>query len=435
MRKAEVVVVWFRHDLRLEDNVAFYHAAESGYPILPLFIFDKDILEQFSQVEDRRVQYIHEHIVKINDELKKYNSGILCYHSTVSQVFEQLTDNYLIKAVYSNEDYEPQAIQRDCEVASFLQQKNIPFYQYKDHVIFRGGEILKQDGTAYQVYTPYAKKWRSLLTENNLFDYTVALEKALFHHFQSDIISLEQLGYRSSENRKITNEIDLAIISTYDQYRDYPGIKGTSLLGTALRFGTISIRKCVRIALKENDVWLSELIWREFFSQIMYLYPAVEKHCFKSKYEGIKYRNNEEDFLAWCEGNTGYPLVDAGMRELNATGFMHNRVRMVVASFLVKHLLIDWRWGEAYFAQQLLDYDLASNNGNWQWVAGCGCDAAPYFRIFNPTEQAKKFDKDGSYMDKWVPEWRELYYRQPIVEHKFARERALEVFKEGLKEY
>lgn len=432
MNREEIVVFWFRRDLRLEDNVALYYALQSGYRVLPIFIFDKDILKQFTNPTDKRLEYIHQALSRMNDTLSKVGTGVLCFHNTVTEVFASLMQKYEVKAVYTNEDYEPRTIKRDAEVEQLLANQSIPLNRYKDHVIFRGGEILKQDGTPYQVYTPYAKQWRLLLTEHHLFNYSVELKCEMFYTMECVLPTLGELGYKPSQVRYDVPQVDLSIVSNYDQYRDYPGVEGTSKLGVALRFGTISVRHCVRIALKENAVWLSELIWREFFGQILYLYPQVENNCFKAKYEAVQYRNNEVEYEAWCNGQTGYPIVDAGMRELNATGFMHNRVRMIVASFLTKHLLIDWRWGEAYFAQQLLDYDLASNNGNWQWVAGCGCDAAPYFRVFNPTEQVKKFDKDGVYLDKWVPEWRELTYVQPIVEHKFARERVLSAFKKAL---
>ncbi|MGL5274807.1 cryptochrome/photolyase family protein [Myroides sp.] len=430
--REEIVVFWFRRDLRLCDNVGLYHALQSEYKVLPIFIFDKEVLEQFPNPLDKRLIYIHDAVAGIDNQLKSFSTGVMCFHSTVLEVFSELAKEYDIKAIYANEDYEPKAIKRDQQVGDYLGTYSIPFYLFKDQVIFRGGDILKQDGTPYQVYTPYAKKWREQLTNQHLYDYSVKLTSELFYSINCAIPTLESLGYTHGVSGIIPPYVDLPIISNYDKYRDYPGIDGTSKLGVALRFGTISVRQCVKIALKENAVWLSELIWREFFSQILYLYPQVENHCFKSKYEAVQYRNNEEEFKAWCNGQTGYPIVDAGMRELNETGFMHNRVRMITASFLTKHLLIDWRWGEVYFAQQLLDYDLASNNGNWQWVAGCGCDAAPYFRVFNPTEQVKKFDKDFVYLDKWVPEWRELDYVQPIVEHKFARERVLKAFKQAL---
>ena len=391
MNREKIVVFWFRRDLRLEDNVALYYALQSGYRVLPIFIFDKDILKQFTDPFDKRLEYIHQALSRVNDTLSNLGTGVLCFHNTVTEVFASLMQKYEVKAVYTNEDYEPRTIKRDAEVEQLLANQSILLNRYKDHVIFRGGEILKQDGTPYQVYTPYAKQWRLLLTERHLFNYSVELKREMFYTMECVLPTLEELGYKPSQVRYDVPQVDLSIVSNYDQYRDYPGVEGTSKLGVALRFGTISVRHCVRIGLRENAVWLSELIWREFFGQILYLYPQVENNCFKAKYEAVQYRNNEVEYEAWCNGQTGYPIVDAGMRELNATGFMHNRVRMIVASFLTKHLLIDWRWGEAYFAQQLLDYDLASNNGNWQWVAGCGCDAAPYFRVFNPIEQVKKF--------------------------------------------
>ncbi|MEC4115166.1 deoxyribodipyrimidine photo-lyase [Myroides pelagicus] len=434
MEKESVVIFWFRRDLRLEDNVGLHYALSSGYRVLPLFVFDKEILEQFTKEEDRRITYIYEALEGIQKRLQELNSSLLCVHSTPMKVFDDVVNQYNVKAVYTNEDYEPVAIQRDEQVSLFLGEYKIPFYTFKDHVIFKAGEVMKGDGTAYQIYTPYSKKWRSKLTNNDLCDFTQPLTDELFMSCSFAMPTLESLGYKRMElGCLLPPKLDETIVSTYNVKRDFPAEGGTTHIGIALRFGTISIRKCVRFALRLNDVWLSELIWRDFFIQIMYLYPQVVKGCFKPQYESIQWRNNEEEFALWCQGKTGYPMVDAGMRELNQTGFMHNRVRMVVASFLTKHLLIDWRWGEAYFAQHLLDYDLSANNGNWQWAAGCGCDAAPYFRVFNPSEQQKKFDSKGDYIKKWIPELDTLDYPTPIVDHKEARLRAIAQYKQALK--
>ncbi|MVX36619.1 cryptochrome/photolyase family protein [Myroides sp. LoEW2-1] len=431
-RKEKVVVFWFRRDLRIEDNVGLYFALNSGYRVLPLFIFDKSILARFSRRDDARVDYIHQAIKSLNNTLKDYHTSVMCLHTTASEAYDKLFEQYDIAAIYCNEDYEPTSIDRDNLIAKKASSRNISFFQYKDHVIFKGGEILKSDGTPYQIYTPYAKMWRVKLDDRALFDYTTVLCQESFVSVENDLPTLEELGFERSSLDFTRPILDEGIISSYDKNRDYPAIEGTTRLGIALRFGTISIRKCVNFALRHNEVWLKELIWRDFFSQIMYLFPQVVNSCFKEKYERVNWRNNEEEFDLWCKGQTGYPLVDAGMRELNETGFMHNRVRMVVASFLTKHLLIDWRWGEAYFAQYLLDYDLASNNGNWQWAAGCGCDAAPYFRIFNPLEQQKKFDKTGVYIRKWVQEFDSLDYKNPMVDNKEARIRAIETYKKAL---
>lgn len=432
----EIVVFWFRRDLRLHDNVGLYHAIQSGKKVLPLFIFDTDILAQFPDRYDKRIPYIYGALEQLNAELNALTSQMFFYCDTVLHSFEQLIATYAIQAVYTNEDYEPLTQQRDAEVEAFLRGKNIGFYAFKDQVIFRADELLKSDQTPYKVYTPYAKLWRNSLTKQHLNAWTIPLKET---HFLpktkgNTMPSLSDLGYAEGNNPRFVPPVfDRSIIQNYTENRDYPALDATTHLGMAIRFGTVSIRACVAQALVDNDTWLSQLIWREFFTSILYHYPHSARWCFKREYEKIAWRNNEAEFELWCKGETGYPLVDAGMRELNQTGYMHNRVRMVVASFLVKHLLIDWRWGEAYFAQKLNDYDLALNVGNWQWAAGCGCDAAPYFRIFNPTEQQKKFDKDGQYSKRWLPEDLEGLYRAPIVDHKLARERALLTFKQALK--
>lgn len=431
----EIVIFWFRRDLRLHDNVGLYHAIQAGKKVLPLFIFDTAILAQFPAKDDKRVQYFYQALEQLNAELNTLNSQMCFFCDTVLQVFEKLTATYSIQAVYTNEDYEPLTRQRDATVQHFLAEKNIDFYAYKDQVIFRADELLKSDQTPYKVYTPYAKLWRNTLTQQHVQAWTIPLQESCFvGKTQHNMPSLADLGYTADSTWQYEPPVfDRSIIQNYTANRDYPALDATTHLGIAIRFGTVSIRACVAQALVDNDTWLSQLIWREFFTAILYHYPYSARLCFKKEYEKIAWRNDESEFEKWCKGETGYPLVDAGMRELNETGYMHNRVRMVVASFLVKHLLIDWRWGEAYFAQKLNDYDLALNVGNWQWAAGCGCDAAPYFRIFNPTEQQKKFDKEGHYIKRWIPLEQELPYCEPMVDHKLARERALLVFKQALK--
>lgn len=429
--KNKVALFWFRRDLRLDDNVGLYHALKSEFPVLPLFIFETGILNQLENKHDRRVDYIQQALSVINEELKSYNSGLQTYYGNPFEVFKLLDKEYDIQAIYCNRDYEPQAIKRDTEIYSYFKERNIPFKAYKDQVIFDKNDVLKNDNTPYVVYTPYARKWREKLTERDYKSYSPDVDN-FFKQKNINIHSLKDIGFEKTDIAYRTPKLDTQTISAYDKNRDYPALEGTTQLGTALRFGTISIRKCVAFALKHNDTWLSELIWREFFMTILYHFPHVVNQSFKPKYEYIEWRNNEIEFKKWCEGNTGYPIVDAGMRELNQTGYMHNRVRMITASFLSKHLLIDWKWGEAYFAAKLNDYELASNNGNWQWVAGTGCDAAPYFRIFNPTTQTKRFDKEGRYINKWVPELNTAKYSDPIVEHKFARERVLKTYAKAL---
>ncbi|MDC8099684.1 cryptochrome/photolyase family protein [Chryseobacterium rhizosphaerae] len=425
----KVNVFWFRRDLRLEDNTGLYHALNSGLKVIPVFIFDTDILNQLEDRKDKRVDYIHQALQAIHKDLKKYNSGLYVYYGTPIEVFKKIIQDFNIDTVFSNRDYEPEAIQRDRQIADLLLKQHIQFRNFKDQVIFEKNNILKNDLSPYTVFTPYSKKWKENLKNIEI----VPVNREGFANYEgpSAIISLKDIGFEKTDLDYAEPKLHKDIIDFYGEYRDFPAMDRTSHLGIALRFGTISIRECVQYAVKHNEVWLNELIWREFFMQILYHFPSVVHHCFKKKYENIVWRNDEKEFKAWCEGKTGYPIVDAGMRQLNETGFMHNRVRMITASFLTKHLLIDWRWGEAYFAGKLLDYDLAANNGNWQWAAGCGCDAAPYFRIFNPYEQTKKFDKDTQYIRKWLPE---DYREEPIVEHTKARERALKAYKEALAE-
>lgn len=432
MKKNKVVIFWFRRDLRLADNRGLQQAIASGYAVLPIFIFDSDILTRLATRYDRRVDYIHQALHAMNVTLQKHGSTLHTYSGVPLDVIKMICQDYDVQGLYCNGDYEPQAIKRDDAVQRDLKEIGIPCYASKDQVIFEKSEVVKADGSPYTVYTPYAKKWKSMLQPAHYGQETIALENFYKAAFQ-DIISLETLGFQKTDLVFEQPQLAIDIIKDYGEKRDFPALDHTTRLGIALRFGTISIRKCVDFALKNNETWLSELIWREFFMQILYHFPQVVTASFKPKYDAIEWRNNEVEFERWCSGKTGYPIVDAGMRQLNETGFMHNRVRMVVASFLCKHLLIDWRWGEAYFAQKLLDYDLAANNGNWQWVAGSGCDAAPYFRIFNPTAQTLKFDEDLLYVKTWNPAYGQLL-EAPIVGHEFARARALQAYQAALQD-
>ena len=427
-------IFWFRRDLRLDDNAGLYYALKSDNPVLAIFIFDTNILDQLPTKADRRVEFIHNALTGLQQQLKELGCTLVVYHDTPLNAFKQLVKQYTISAVFTNHDYEPYAQERDESIAQFLKEHHITFHTYKDQVIFEKNEVVKDDGKPYTIFTPYSKKWKARLNEFYLKSYPT---KKYFNNFYQQaakrIPSLQAIGFEKAGKSFPTDSPDNAIIKQYDKQRDMPGIDGTSHLGVHLRFGTISIRQLAQKASKLNETYLNELIWREFFQMILWHFPHVGKgKAFKAEYDFIKWRNNEKEFTRWCEGNTGYPIVDAGMRELNATGFMHNRVRMITASFLVKHLLIDWRWGEAYFAEKLLDFELASNNGNWQWAAGCGCDAAPYFRIFNPYAQTKKFDPELTYIKKWVPEFEEFTYPAPIVDHETARERCLETYKKAL---
>lgn len=424
----KIVIFWFRRDLRLHDNAGLSKALSSGYKVLPIFIFDPEILNQFEDKKDRRVDYIYQALQYINKELQKVGSAIKTYYNSPEKAFQDIIQEHNVAAVFCNNDYEPSAIARDKNIEQFLNSKAISFSSSKDQVIFEKNDVLKADHTPYTVFTPYSKKWKSLLTENHYNSYETDINQFLKIN-PSKILDLKTIGFVKSDLTFAVPCLDVSIISNYDKTRDYPGINGTTGLSLALRFGTISIRECVKTALKNNETWLNELIWREFYMQILFHFPQVIHQSFKIKYDKMDWVNHEDDFKHWCNGTTGYPIVDAGMRQLNSTGHLHNRVRMIVASFLTKHLLIDWRWGEAYFAQKLLDYDLSANNGNWQWAASCGCDAVPYFRIFNPTEQAKKFDKDLQYIRRWVNDIDSFSYPAPIVDHRFARERAIARYK------
>ncbi len=430
--RSKVAIFWFRRDLRLDDNIGLHHALNGKDPVLPIFIFDKAILERLESKLDRRVDYIYQALIAINSKLKQHNSKLTILIGKPIEIFKLLCEKYDVQALYCNRDYEPQAIIRDTEILNYFKQKGIPFKAFKDQVIFDRDNVLKSDGKPYTVYTPYANKWKASIQTKDYVGVTINLDNVFPQDF-SEICSLKKIGFVKTDVKFEKPFLDAQIIDEYDKYRDFPALQRTTQLGIALRFGTISIRKCVDFALVHNQTWLSELIWREFFMQILYHYPHVVQQSFKPKYDQIKWRNDEEDFKLWCEGKTGYPIVDAGMRELNQTGFMHNRVRMITASFLCKHLLIDWRWGEAYFAAKLNDYDLSANNGNWQWAAGCGCDAAPYFRIFNPALQTEKFDKAHQYIKKWISEFESSAYPDPMVDHKIARERTLKVYSEALK--
>lgn len=427
-----MTIFWFRRDLRLHDNHALYRALQAGGPVLPIFIFDRNILDKLEDKSDRRVQFIFDTLTELNAKLRDYKSSIDIHHGTPEVVFKKLLSNYSIQQVYCNHDYEPDAIARDKKIEELLAQHGVTFHTYKDQVLFERNEILKSDGTPYTVFTPYSKIWKHALSElKGLPQYPSERELHRLHKNHSrQILPLEDIGFKKQDSIIPAPVISDDIIKHYEAQRNYPAVEGTTRLGVHLRFGTVSVRECISKAIG-NEIWLNELIWREFFMMILYHFPHVVGSAFKSKYDQIPWRNKEEEFNLWCEGRTGYDMVDAGMRELNATGFMHNRVRMITASFLTKHLLIDWRWGEAYFASKLLDFELSANNGNWQWAAGCGCDAAPYFRIFNPMEQAKKFDENGDYRRKWLPGW-PLMQEPPMVDHAKARLRALDVYKNAL---
>lgn len=428
-------IFWFRRDLRLDDNIGFYEALKSNHPVLPIFIFDSTILNDLPK-DDARVTFIFETLQKMRDTLQKeHHSSIAMYHGKPLDIFKQLIEEYNIKTVFTNHDYEPYAKARDAEIEALLSKHEIAFRTFKDQVIFEKNEVVKSNGDPYVVYTPYMKTWKAHFKNHDLkIYYTNEYLDNVVKHSRLPNLGLSDMGFTTSNQRIVDYKVTPTLIQEYEDKRNLPAKDATSRLGPHLRFGTVSIRKMMKKAVAEkNETFWQELIWREFFMQILWHFPNTKDEAFKAKYDRIEWRNNEEEFKKWCEGNTGYPLVDAGMRQLNETGFMHNRVRMLVGSFLCKHLLIDWRWGEAYFAEKLHDYEMASNIGNWQWVAGSGVDAAPYFRIFNPTTQIDKFDKNKAYIKNWVKEYGTDKYPEKMVDHKEARERCLKVYKEALK--
>jgi deoxyribodipyrimidine photo-lyase len=429
----KIAIFWFRRDLRLEDNHGLFVALSQNKSVLPLFIFDKNILDDLEDKYDRRINFIHQEVQRLKVEIEDFGGSLFIKYGNPINIFKQLIETYNIQEVYANEDYEPYSIQRDREISDFLQTNRIIFQSYKDQVIFAKNEILKSDATPYIVFTPFSKKWKEKLSSAPIQNFT---NDILFHNFLKTkpfpLIDINKLGFSFNKYDFPNREIEYKTLKNYHETRNYPAIDGTSKLSIHLRFGTISIRKLVKTAIETNETFLNELIWREFYMMILYHFPHVVTRAFKQKYDNITWINNEQDFEKWKTGNTGFPIVDAGMRELNETGFMHNRVRMIVASFLIKDLLIDWRWGEQYFAQKLLDFELSSNNGGWQWAAGSGCDAAPYFRIFNPAAQQKKFDKESNYIKKWIPELYSSNYPKPMIDHNYARKRALKVYKNAL---
>lgn len=433
--KAEVCVFWFRRDLRLEDNAGLYNALRSGYPVLPVFIFDTHILGRLDNKSDRRVDFIHQALEHLNQALIAIGSSLFVYNGDPTEVFKRLADRFSIKAVYTNHDYESAAIERDEKIAALLRSKNTSLHSYKDQCIFEKSEVVKDDEKPYTIFTPYSKKWKQKFTGFYAKAYPT---KKYFKNFlpcqPNTLPSLTEIGFKKTDVLFSIPKLNKELLKRYKEQRDFPAINGTSRISIHLRFGTVSIREMVRMAINTSETWLNELIWRDFYMMILFHFPHVEKSSFKKQYDNIQWRIDEEKFVKWCKGETGFPIVDAGMRELNATGFMHNRVRMITASFLVKDLLIDYKWGEAYFAEKLNDFDLSANNGGWQWAAGSGCDAAPYFRIFNPTEQQKKFDPNFEYIKKWIPEFGTNKYPEPIVDHAAARLHTLDVYKNGLSE-
>lgn len=428
----KIAVCWLRRDLRLFDNAALFHALNSEYPVLVVFIFDRNILDKLASTRDRRVAFIHEQLERLNSELQEKGSALEVFNSTPDKAITKLLSEYEVQDVFTNGDYEPYAISRDKEIKALVEESGANFHSFKDQVIFEKSEVLKPDETPYTVFTPYSKSWKGRFFKESIPVYPSENSSGKFHKRpRKSIPSLSDIGFEQVDFKVQPPDISEALLINYKKDRDLPAVDGTSHIGIHLRFGTVSIRQVAAKAAEFSETFLNELIWREFFMMILFYFPYVEQNNFRRKYDRLQWRNNEEEFELWCRGKTGYPMVDAGMRQLNETGWMHNRVRMVTAGFLTKHLLIDWRWGEAYFAEKLLDYELASNNGNWQWAAGTGCDSAPYFRIFNPSTQLKKFDPDLNYIRTWIRDYGPGHL-EPIVEHSSARERALETYRRAL---
>jgi len=424
-------VFWFRRDLRLHDNHGFFQALDKSKSVLPIFIFDINILKDLNQ-NDRRVSLLFDRLMELNKELAKQSKKIHVYYGDPELILNELHEKIPFDALFANTDYEPYATKRDRTINNSLGKKYVKFLSFKDQVIFEKDEILSNEGKIYSVYTYYMKKWKSLF--NNSMTDSYPSHKLLHKCITSDAIKcvhfLDEIGFEYSKYILYNPNLTQISLNKYEESRDNPNVNGTSNASVHLRFGFLSIREVVKIALQYSEIFLNELIWRSFFSQILWNYPRVVDSCFKVKYNNLEWNSNDLLFK-WQKGQTGFHIVDAGMRQLIETGYMHNRVRMIAASFLVKNLGIDWRLGEAYFASKLMDFDLASNNGNWQWVAGTGCDASPYFRVFNPNTQRERYDPNFKYCAKWINELEENgIYRVPkIVDAKQSRLEAIDRYK------
>lgn len=459
------VLCWFRRDLRLSDHAALYHALKSADEVIPVFVFDRDILTPLPG-DDRRLPFILDSLKDLQTALRAHGSDLVAVHDRAVDALPALAAHWGAQAVFANRDYEPAAIARDTTVRTRLAAQGVGFFDCKDQVIFECDEVLTQGGKPFSVFTPYKNAWLKKLTPFYLQSYPVERYlPALARLPERSLPTLAELGFAeaAAQPLKMAPGIGGAQAALadfqrrlrhYHRLRDFPASKGPSYLSPHLRFGTLSIRLLTQLAWAQGDegalTWLNELIWREFYQQVLWHHPQVAGHAFKPEYDTLAFANDPAWFAAWCEGRTGYPIVDAAMRQLTQNGYMHNRLRMIVASFLVKDLLIDWRWGEAHFARLLLDFDLAANNGGWQWAASTGCDAQPYFRIFNPVSQSEKFDAEGKFIRRYVPELAALDnkaihapwlakslpdgfrlghdYPTPIVDHATQRLRALALF-------
>ncbi len=435
-------LVWLRRDLRLSDNRALNEAEKSSDEITIVFVFDTNILNRLKSKQDRRLTFIYESLNEISQTLEKKGSQLIVLYGDPKKEIPKLASQLGVNFVFANEDYESYAKSRDFHIKKSLAKQEISFSLHKDQVIFSGDEVLKSDGSPYRVFTPWKKQFHPSVVDEAKTSLKKMTKKSELKAF-SKLKSLKSYGFKKTLSyvqggeREAQKQLSgfLDQLNSYSKNRDYPYLDSTSRLSVHLRFGTLSIREAIRACKGKRGegprTWLSELVWREFYFMILDQFPHVEKSSFKPEYQNIQWPGKNNHFKAWCEGRTGFPIVDAGMRQLNKTGFMHNRLRMVTASFLVKDLLVDWQRGEKYFAEKLMDYDLAANNGGWQWCASTGCDAQPYFRIFNPDSQTKKFDSGQEFVRKWVPEAFDTSsgYPGPIVDHRVQREKALSLFK------
>jgi len=470
-------LVWFRRDLRAFDHAALSRALRDANQVFCTFIFDREILDRLPSAFDRRVEFILESAAELDASLRARGGALIARHANAREAIPHLATELGVEAVYANHDYEPAARERDDAVARGLAARGISFVTSKDQVIFERDEVLTQAGKPYGVFTPYKAAWLAALRPSDLAAHPVDEHVAALAIPSPGVLgtlpSLESMGFKRTDLKSLKVRTGMMggaamfsdfrkRIDRYREARDFPAARGPSYLSVHLRFGTVSIRELAAYAHFRSlqpggegaATWLSELVWREFYAQILWHHPHVVTRAFRSEYDALSFPNDPARFTAWCEGRTGYPIVDAAMRQLNASGYMHNRLRMIAASFLVKDLLVDWRWGERYFAQTLLDYDLASNNGGWQWAASTGCDAQPYFRIFNPVTQSQRFDPAGKFIRRYVPELAALDaadihapwlvpparllakrlslghdYPAPVVDHAAARHAALALFK------
>jgi len=435
----KITIFWHRRDLRFADNAGLAAALQSGHPVLPLFIYDQTILEKLPP-DDARLTFIFDQVERLAHEAREAGGGFLARYGKTEAVFEALLKAYDVAAVYTNEDYEPYATERDAVIAKLVEKHGAEFKAFKDQVIFAKDEVLTKNGKPSKVFGAYSKAWQAKVTPDDFKPHPSArlFKKENLASPQKGDASrptLKEMGFERHEQWTPPAHLPPAkVVENYDQVRDLPAEKrGTTRLSVHLRFGTVSIRQLMQQAQELNNKLLNELIWRDFFMMLLWHFPNTATEAYDPKMRHLPYRDDEAQYRAWCEGRTGYPLVDAGMRQLNATGYLHNRARIATAGFLVKQLFIDWKLGEHYFSEKLLDYDMSNNVGNWQWMAGTGAVAAPWFRVYSPDSQQQQYDPDYEYVKQWVPEFGTDKYPAPIVDHKFGRERALDLIRKSRK--